>query len=209
MSRFECSKAELQVIFDLAGVEVVTGLSGLTPVSEAERRAITARLAEHGLIDGTSQSFRPDRGLVHLLRPVVCAHTALILRIQGAGLPRFDLSLYTSREGIATLTEESGERVSWMRLKDPQELFLLLPSLRQDRLRGIQGELCVSYLLLEPPAAVLHCGRIDLEHWRVRIAEGERVPGAPVKETQWQSDGEAYFRLLRTRLESICCAAGN
>ncbi len=204
MSSFILSKPEVVVLFELmADSSIPVGIKDLPQVDVFEYERIVDSFSAIHLVDKTSQTFKPDKGLEKFLLPIVTAEKILLFNYGKDSTCTFNTSIYFSRKGLVALLDHIDATIKFVTISSFDELLLYIPDL-DENIVSVEGtELYISYLLFDKVSSIVHCTRIDTKKNLARIVEGKRIPGEAPLESSSETEILEYKEMLYDKLKEV------
>ena len=207
MSSFIMSKSEVVVLFDLMlASSIPVGIKSLPQVDEFEYERIVDSFSSNRLIDKTSKTFKPDRGLEQFLLPVVTAKRIMLFSYGIDSTCSFNASLYFAKRGLVALLDNTDGMIKFLTIDSVDDLLLFIPDINVPSAEGTKPY--VSYVLFDIGSSIVHCTRIDPEKNNARIVEGKRTPDTIPLESACDVEVSIYKEMLHDKLKDVYNVVG-
>lgn len=204
MSSLIMSKSEVVVLFDLmAFPSIPIGIRGLPQLDEFEYRRIVNSFSANRLLDKTSETIKPDKGLEQFLLPVVTALKIMLFNYGINGTCSFNASLYFAKKGLVAVFDNGDGTIKFLTIDSVDDLLLFIPEVSGNVTTGKGVEPYISYILFDKTSSIIHCTRIDTENQIARIVEGKRTLDSVPLESESVTEIAEYREKLHDKFKEL------
>lgn len=204
MSSFIMSKSEVVVLFDLMAFPLIPiGIRGLPQLDEFEYRRIVNSFSANRLIDKTSETIKPNKGLEQFLLPVVTALKIMLFNYGINGTCSFNASLYFAKKGLVAVFDNGDGKIKFLTIDSIDDLLLFIPEVSGNVTTGKGVEPYISYILFDKMSSIIHCTRIDTENQIARIVEGKRTLDSVPLESESVTEITEYREKLHDKFKEL------
>lgn len=209
MSSFIMTKSEVVVLFDLlAASSIPVGIKDLPEVDKFEYERIVASFLANRLIDHTSETVKPDKGLEKFLLPMVTAKKIMLFNYGIGGTCVFNTSLYFAKSGLVAMLDNVDGTIKFLTIDSVVDLLLFIPDIDVEVTSEEGEEPYISYILLDNMSSIVHCTRICIEKKIARIVEGKRTSDPVPLEATAEVEIHEYKEMLHDKFKELYHVVG-
>ena len=209
MSSFIMTKSEAVVLFDLlAASSIPVGIKDLPQVDEFEYERIVASFLANRLIDNTSETIMPDKGLERFLLPIMTAKEIMLFNYGVGGTCVFNTSLYFSKSSLVAMLDYVDGTIKFLTIDSVEDLLLFIPDIEIEVTSEEGEEPYISYILINNMSSIVHCTRICIEKNIARIVEGKRTIDPVPLEATAEVELHEYKEMLHDKFKELYHVVG-